>query len=267
MWTSFPTTNISEFSWHTVFNTGPEYGRELQYFHYTNLDNRELILKDDCIDLRLTRADCFADKQEMLHVIPIIEDVCVELLNRGQIDRKFYSTIKQSTTNVRHILEKFRKFYVFCLSANGDSSFLKENYACKGRKNGVIIGMHGVAFEDLQFYVDKEEEKSVDGIYMYDVIYDKEELHDGFYRIIKTLYKLRYQGAANGKAIKRTLGALITYGLVYKPFAFDQEEETRLIVDLPKLTLAKDKYYQDDARYLHIKLPIEALYDEVIVNV
>lgn len=267
MWTSFPITNISEFSWYAVFNTGPEYGRELQYFHYTNLDNRKLILKDDCIDLRLTRADCFADKQEMLHVIPIIEDVCVELLDRGQIDREFYTTIKQSTINNQSILKEFRKFYVFCLSANGNSSYLKENYACKDGKNGVVIGIQETAFEDLQFYIDGEAEKPVDGIYMYDVIYDKEELHDGFYRIIKTLYKLRYHGAANEKAIKKTLGALITYGLVYKPFAFDQEEETRLIVDLPKLTLAKDKYYQDDARYLHIKLPIEALYDEVIVNV
>lgn len=267
MRTSFPTTDIAEFSWHTAFNTGPEHERRLQYFHYTNLDNLKFILTDDGIDLRLTRADCFADKWEMLHSVPILEDVCAELLETDCIDRAFYTMLKQSVTDARIFLEEFRKFYVFCLSTNGNSLYLKEYYACKDGKNGAIIGIQETAFEDLQFYADGEEEKSVDGIYMYDVIYDPKELHDGFCKIIRTLYELRNKDAESKKAVQRAINALIMYGLVYKPPVFKKEEETRIIVDISKLTLPQNKYFQDNKRYLHIKLSKDALYGEVIVNV
>lgn len=267
MQTSFPTTDIDEYSWYTVFNTGPECRQNPQYFHYTNLDNRKLILRDDCIDLRFTRADCFADEQEMMHIVQIIEDVCTELLERGCIDRAFYTTIKQSIVNAKTFLIEFRKFYVFCLSTNGNSLHMKENYACKGGKDGVIIGIQGLALEDLQFYTNGEADKTVDGINMYDVIYDKDEIYDGFCKIIKTMYKLARQDAESKKATERTIYALITYGLAYKPPAFEKEEETRIIVDASKLSLPTNRYYQNDKRYLHIKLPIGALYNEVIVNV
>lgn len=263
MQTEFPTTDIVQFSWYTVFNTGPECNGSLNYFHYTNSDNLAFILKEDCIDLRLSRADCFADKQEMLHIVPIFEDVLEELLQKGDIDIEFHRMIKSCISDAKLLIVDFRKFYVFCLSANGNSAYLKENYACRDGKDGVIIGIQGLALEDIQF---TSEGNPVDGIDLYDVIYDSEELKNGFSRILKQLYNMRDRDTDLSLVTKRVINALCTYGLAYKPLPFVHEEETRMIVDISRLTLAKERFYQDDDRYLHILLPTESLYNIIKIT-
>lgn len=265
MQTEFPTKDLEEYSWFTVFGTGPSCERKSEYYHYTNWSNLKFIRKDDCIDLRFTRADCFEDKEENKHIIPVLDEVCKDLLKKDCIDKVFYDSIRRYISDNESLINEFRKYYVFCFSANGDSAFLKGNYACRGGKDGVIIGMQGMALEDIRFCIDEEKEKSVDGIYLYDVIYNRSELHDGFSRIIQHLYEMRNQNAENLKAIKRTLTALMIYGLVYKSPSFAQEEESRMIVDLSKLTLPKDKYYLEDDQYLHIKLPKESLFNVIEV--
>ena len=266
MRTDFPTTDIVEFSWYIVLCAGPEYVRRLGYFHYTNLDNLPFILKEDCLDLRLTRADCFMDKQEMLHIVPILEEVSKELLQKGAIDREFYSTIKKGIMKAKMLTEEFRKYYVFSFSANEDSSHLKEHYACKGGKDGVIIGIRALALEDMLFSKDINRNKAVYGMYIYDVIYNREELKNGFGETIKRLYEIGKKTEESLKAIERTVKALIKYGLIYKPASFAKEEETRLIVDMSSLTLPKEKFYQDDDRYLHILLPKKSLYNTVEIT-
>lgn len=261
MRTKFPTTDIGEFSYFVVFNTGPECKRRLEYFHYTNLENLQYIMNDSCIDLRFTRADSFADEQEVWHIVPLFEDVCADLLGKGDIDIGFYNLVKSCISDTCECIKEFRKYFVFCLSANANSAYLKENYACRGGKDGAIIGIQALEFENLQFTMVGDREKPADGIYIRDVIYDRYELQNGFYEIVKQLYEMTSSNPESTKALKRTVNALITaYSLVYKPLPFAQEEETRVIVDLSRLTLPKDKYYQNDDHYLHILLPLDGLY-------
>ena len=259
MQTEYPTTDITEFSFYAVFNIGPEYNSRPQYFHYTNLDNIGFILKDDHIDLRLTRADYLADTAEMRHIIPVVEDACTDLLQQGAIDREFCHRIKVCLSGSEPFIEEFRKYYVFCMSANGDATYLKENYACKGGKDGAIIGIQGLAFEDIQFAKDGEKEKPVFGINIYDVIYSGEKLKKDFCKIFMQLYEMNDGNAESREAIERVVKTMITYALVYKSSIFSKEEETRVVIDIARLTLPEEKYYQDDNRYLHILLPKNSL--------
>ena len=266
MRTDFPTTDIVEYSWYIALCAGPEYIRRPRFFHYTNLDNLSFILKEDCLDLRLTRADCFMDKQEMLHIVPILEEVSEELLQKGDIDGDFYGIINEDILKAKMLTEEFRKYYVFSFSANEASSHLKEHYACKDGKDGVIIGVRALALEDMLFTKDINTNKVICGMHIYDVFYNREELKNGFCETIKLLYGISEKTEESDKAIKRTVNALIQYSLVYKPASFAHEEETRLIVDMSSLTLSKEKFYQDDDRYLHILLPKESLYNTVEIT-
>lgn len=263
---TFPTEDIEEYSWYAFFNLGPERDKRLEYYHYTNSENLKHIVKEDHVDFRLTRADKFSDTQEMQHIIPIFEEVCEELLLGGKIDKTFYYTVKTCISDVRTWAEEFRKYYVFCLSANGTSSHLKERYACRDGKAGTIIGIQGLALEEVRIALHGDEERAAPKIYFFDVIYNREEMKAIFSSTIKRICELSDGSKNSNNAIARTVNALALYSLVYKPPSYAEEEETRLIVDLPRLTLPRERFYQDDDGFWHILLPKESVYGIVEIK-
>ena len=260
MRTAYPTNNLEEYFWYVLLGSGPDFEHRPQLYHYTKLENKPLILKNDCIHLRLTRADSFADTQEIQHIVMVMEDACTNCLHNGVIDEVFYDVINHAIASTEAILSEYRKYYIFCTSSNGDSAYLKEYYACRGNDEGLIIGFQQLAFQDYQWIVEKDREQLEDGIYLYDVIYNKAELQNAFSVVIETLYQMRDQDTRELPTIQKTIHTLVTmYSLAYKDPEFSDEEETRLIVDASKLP-PKDEIKNTDDRYYYLDLPHWALY-------
>lgn len=265
MRTDFPADNLDEYGYYVIFNLGNEYSEKSNLFHYTNLKNRRLIVKKDHIDLRLTRADCFEDKNEIKHIVAVMKDACEECLNGRIIDKTFYRALMNAVLKADPIIQKYRKFYVFCASSNENSEYMKLNYAHRGGNKGIIIGLRSVEIGDMLRPKPRNKTKPITGIDLYDVIYDKREIKKGFSKIIRNLYQMRNQDTKEYDTCQRIIVGLIAiYSLAYKDPAFSQEEEIRLIVNLSELSHEVDSY-QDDPEHLHIKLSKAALYDEVIL--
>ena len=274
----FETDSLEEiFYYSLLFTEGNFDGEVPNLFHYTAVENREKIIKNDGLSLRFTRADKFQDKKEGKHIIPILCDLLEDCQSHGLIDEEFYRNASCIIENSNDVSDELRNLYVFCFSKNGTSAFLKENYACKGNTtNGIVIGIKALSLEDLLYEETKEEKKWYSGttapIFIKDVLYNQEDLKECIRRLLLKTYELRKQDDAQHKLLKKIIrGLLYSYGLVYKDKNYRNEEETRIIVDASEINFCVDvfsKCQNDniDPRYIYLNLPRSALYGVEEVN-
>ncbi len=259
------TENLESLFWHIVFDDGfgkndPEFTTEL--YHYT--DKKTLVnfilhekkkkrqkkdKKDDKLykanrlDLRLTNLTKFSDKEEGLHILPVLKRSLEESYRDKEIDHAFFDQMKREIDSYVQKNNDLSDWYVFCFSRNGDCEYLKKNYACRDKKTGAVLGIQTQELLDTargyksQEGQETEENISIDNfptVLLCDVIYDPDKAN--VRELIRKAYELYQGNQEDRKWLSKIVKAMIElYKLRYKSPEYSPEEETRLIVNVRKL--------------------------------
>lgn len=257
----FSTNDLQELYYYSVLFTDVEIEPCLELFHYTGIDSIDKIVRENYLDLRLTRADLFDDKNEGKHIIRVLKNA----IRESHTSPQFQDILCGFVDDNSEICNEKEKCYVLCFSKNGNSEYLIGNYAYKRTKTGEVIGIQKIAIDDVELC----EENIGIHVSVFDVLYSENRLKQYIVRLIDQAYKLRAQDDDNQIWLKRIIkGMLWSYSLVYKSEDFQNEEETRMVVRVenPNWTspfFAKDT--ETPENYLHLKLPMTALYDRRFV--
>jgi len=251
--------DLEELLWYSVFFTDVENSFALSLFHYTDVSNKQHILKKKCIDLRLTRADCFEDIHEGKHIIEVFQHAITECRKNNLIDFTFANTLLSVKSVFSEICDKLRKYYVFCFSKNYKNDYLIKNYACKNNGAGIVIGFQALDIERL----DEMKFQNQYPVSLIDVLYDKQDLSCYMQSLICRMYHLRAQDDNELSTCKKiALNQLVIYSLAYKSSEFKHEEETRLIVDFSCVDPQCDRIKADtNNNYIHVLMEKHSLYD------
>ena len=250
--------NLQGLQYYSMLFVDAEYKQALNLFHYTNASNKDKIIKENCIDLRLTRADIFEDKMEGQHIIKVFRDAVDECLSAEQIDGHFRNALLSSVATFCDTYPNPRDHYVFCFSKSEHNDYLIQNYACRDNRDGIVIGFQALEIESL-------DEITYQGKYavtLVDVLYDENSLSKYMQHLVRRMYQLRSLDDEEFSLCKKiAVNQLAIYSLAYKSSKFKNEEETRLIVDSRCIDPQSDKIIADkDSCYIHVLLDLSALY-------
>lgn len=262
--------------WEAINEINPSKEEYPVLFHYTPLENKNKIIMKEKIDLRFTRADCFQDKKEVLHSVELMKKALSSLFNQNKIDKAYFQVMKDYLDighDVKEIVGELRSKYVFCFSKNGNSDYLKNNYACANDLKGVKISFD--VFQLGEFLHDDEIEGEKDNFpypEMFEVEYNEEEVMAYLQAFLLKMYQLRDQDDEKRSISKTIIREVISVlGLVYKDGKqFHQEEETRIILDKAILNYKEHSnfysvYMEQNKKYIHVLMNPIVLqeYDEV----
>lgn len=262
--------------WEAINEINPSKEEYPVLFHYTPLENKNKIIMKEKIDLRFTRADCFQDKKEVLHSVELMKKALSSLFNQNKIDKAYFRVMKDYLDighDVKEIVGELRSKYVFCFSKNGNSDYLKNNYACANDSKGVKISFD--VFQLGEFLHDDEIEGEKDNFpypEMFEVEYNEEEVMAYLQAFLLKMYQLRDQDDEKRSISKTIIREVISVlGLVYKDGKqFHQEEETRIILDKAILNYKEHSnfysvYMEQNKKYIHVLMNPIVLqeYDEV----
>lgn len=220
------------------------------------------MMREEKIDLRLTRADHFADKDEGRHICKLFKSACDEAVNNGIIDDNYKEVLCSAIEAYLTNCDIVKNYYVFCFSKSESNQYLIDNYAKREQSAGIIIGLQALPIEDLLF-----NEATNYGVDLIDVLYDDISLKEYMILLIEKLYELRLQDNAFLDLTKSiVMNQLLIYGLAYKAKEYAAEEETRLIVDCTRIGMQSSPFSLDpDEKYLHLSLPLSAKYNLTVV--
>ena len=251
--------DLKELIFCSVLFTDADYSGVPCLFHYTNASNREYIIKDDYIDLRFTRADAFFDEKEGQHIINVYSDAVEQCLHNKQIDFAFSEVLLSVIRDFASLCNTIRKKYVFCFSKAEMNQYLIENYACRNKRAGMIIGFHSYKIEELTDIIYKDRYP----VELYDVVYDGRYLSAYIQTLICRMYQLKEQDDAQMTLIKRVaMNQLAMYSLVYKSPVYAEEKESRMIVDYSLIDPNNSQVFLDsNHNYIHVLVENSFLYN------
>lgn len=260
---SFDAISLENLVWEALNEINPSKEDYLDLFHYTPLENKNKIITKEKIDFRFTRADCFQDTKEVLHAVELMKKALSSLFNQNKIDKAYFQVMKEYldiSHDVKEIVGELRSKYVFCFSKNGNSEYLKNNYACANDSKGVKISFD--VFQLGEFLHDDEIEGEKDNFpypEMFEVEYNEEEVMAYLQAFLLKMYQLRNQDDEKRSISKIIIREVISVlGLVYKDGKqFHQEEETRIILDKAILNYKKHSnfysiYMEQNKKYIHV---------------
>lgn len=195
-------------------------------FHYTKNEAIKKIVKDDCLDLRFSRAEDFLDKNEGLAILEPYYHAIGHLFDIGVIDEKFYKIAKE--ISARNIPESQRRPWILCMSANGNSDFMKERYA---PYNGWIISIDPAALADVQRKIPSDviDFRVIQASYSFSSM--KEKLEGDIVNIYD-FYNRNREDDVTDKVKNLIMQELLYYNFCYKSSSFSREEEIRIICTL-----------------------------------
>ena len=256
-WSTIP--DLEELFWWSSLFTDGDYKQALCLFHYTNASNLKKIIKKDCVDLRLTRADVFEDFEEGKHITSVFRSAVNQCLINKQIDYDFSQVLLSTIDDLTPMCEALRKSYVFCFSKQESNKYLIDNYACKNGNPGLIVGFKALTIEYLVGTRWCDEYP----IHLLDVLYDTEKLSNNLQCLIAQAYQLKAQDNAQLTLIKKiAINQLAAYSMIYKSPQYQRENETRLIVDFKKVDpQSKAIFLDSNPKYIHILLKKTSLYN------
>lgn len=260
---SFDAISLENLVWEALNEINPSKEDYLDLFHYTPLENKNKIITKEKIDFRFTRADCFQDTKEVLHAVELMKKALSSLFNQNKIDKAYFQVMKEYldiSHDVKEIVGELRSKYVFCFSKNGNSEYLKNNYACANDSKGVKISFD--VFQLGEFLHDDEIEGEKDNFpypEMFEVEYNEEEVMAYLQAFLLKMYQLRNQDDEKRSISKIIIWEVISVlGLVYKDGKqFHQEEETRIILDKAILNYKEHSnfysiYMEQNKKYIHV---------------
>lgn len=260
---SFDAISLENLVWEALNEINPSKEDYLDLFHYTPLENKNKIITKEKIDFRFTRADCFQDTKEVLHAVELMKKALSSLFNQNKIDKAYFQVMKEYldiSHDVKEIVGELRSKYVFCFSKNGNSEYLKNNYACANDSKGVKISFD--VFQLGEFLHDDEIEGEKDNFpypEMFEVEYNEEEVMAYLQVFLLKMYQLRNQDDEKRSISKIIIREVISVlGLVYKDGKqFHQEEETRIILDKAILNYKEHSnfysiYMEQNKKYIHV---------------
>lgn len=260
---SFDAISLENLVWEALNEINPSKEDYLDLFHYTPLENKNKIITKEKIDFRFTRADCFQDTKEVLHAVELMKKALSSLFNQNKIDKAYFQVVKEYldiSHDVKEIVGELRSKYVFCFSKNGNSEYLKNNYACANDSKGVKISFD--VFQLGEFLHDDEIEGEKDNFpypEMFEVEYNEEEVMAYLQAFLLKMYQLRNQDDEKRSISKIIIREVISVlGLVYKDGKqFHQEEETRIILDKAILNYKEHSnfysiYMEQNKKYIHV---------------
>lgn len=259
----FKSNYLKELAWEAINEINPSKEDYLDLFHYTPLENKNKIITKEKIDFRFTRADCFQDTKEVLHAVELMKKALSSLFNQNKIDKAYFQVMKEYldiSHDVKEIVGELRSKYVFCFSKNGNSEYLKNNYACANDSKGVKISFD--VYELGKFLHENEIEGEKDDFpypEMFEVEYNEEEVMAYLQAFLLKMYQLRNQDDEKRSISKIIIREVISVlGLVYKDGKqFHQEEETRIILDKAILNYKEHSnfysvYMEQNKKYIHV---------------
>ena len=111
----FHTEDLQQLAFYIAFDPDMKYKPVPNLFHYTtNKILQNSILRKDCIDFLLTRADAFDDKQEGKYIVSCFKEVCCDCYNVGEISSGFCDLLCTESKEFSETCERLRNQYVLC---------------------------------------------------------------------------------------------------------------------------------------------------------
>lgn len=228
----------------------PNYNGQSLY-HYTSPQGFQSILfQNDRATLWASRYDCMNDTSEGKVVDEVYKQVCQELFNNGEIGQEQYELIRDikqynsapffyPAVNVYthgkplggsyHFLSCDR--YLCCFSQNNDSLAMWNYYTKNDKHEGYNIEFDGAELESfLSTLRDKDAY-----IVLSPVLYTAAEQKVYVKKFLKDIMPTPYSAEEDKETIKIAIAEqLFDWSLVFKNKQFEQEEEIRLIIHIPK---------------------------------
>ena len=216
----------------------------LTLYHYTNQETYERYIyhpEKNQLELRLTNITMFLDDKEGYHIFPLLYKLFAECKNDGTIDSAFHRKLAQELMICENQFRQLGRWYVLSFSRESNCQYLKENYACKNGRSGIILGLQtnclvDTASQNPGFSPACAEKRTFKDdfptAFLRDVLYDECLIKDFIHNAIGSIYTFRNQIGTSHFSLQHFVQTLVdAYRLYFKDSHFDKEKETRLIVD------------------------------------
>ena len=183
----------------------------------------------------------FLDDKEGYHIFPLLYKLFAECKNDGTIDSAFHRKLAQELMICENQFRQLGRWYVLSFSRESNCQYLKENYACKNGRSGIILGLQtnclvDTASQNPGFSPACAEKRTFKDdfptAFLRDVLYDECLIKDFIHNAIGSIYTFRNQIGTSHFSLQHFVQTLVdAYRLYIKDSHFDKEKETRLIVD------------------------------------
>lgn len=203
-------------------------------YHYTSPEGLFNIIKTK--KLWFTRYDCLNDYTEREYILEVLKSVCQKMKKQDKIDELLYNELMGLTLDKKEIFpvitdilnyESFdSEYYVCCFSKERDSLPMWNYYSKKDKYEGY----------NLEFSTDiidygKNLARNCN-IKCFDIIYDRDEQEKIIEGAIEKLILIDEKGTIEIK--EHMLSYIKTYALKFKNECFKHENETRIVLAVPK---------------------------------
>ena len=214
-------------------------------FHYTNGSNLPFILKDGEFSFRMTLSNDFEDISEGKIIFSRYNDVLIDMLCQGYIDKVLYERIKDVTplafwidNDESHFISK-NHMYVLCFTKQRNSTYMWNNY-CSLYKEGVNIIIPTYLFHSEYMTIDDYPPSTKKPFYNFEIkkiVYLESEQYQITYNRIKELIDcFKESGTTSADDfdllkyyISETLRHL---QLVFKESKYQPEDEIRVLFNI-----------------------------------
>lgn len=202
-------------------------------YHYTSPEGLFNIIKTN--KLWFTRYDCLNDYTEREYILDVLKSTCQRMKEQDKIDELLYNELIDLTLDKKEtfpiITDKLNyqafdsEYYVCCFSRERDSLPMWNYYSKKNKYEGY----------NLEFNIDlldcvRNLSRNCN-IRCFDIIYNRSNQED---RIEDVINKLLSIDNDVSDIKNHLLSYLKTYALAFKKECFKHENETRIVLIIPK---------------------------------
>ena len=244
-------------------------------YHYTSIDNIPKIIRGKKVCLRMTREDCFEDKQEGKLITEFYQIALERLYAAGKIDIAQYAYLKnvKMPTDDRalykdedgqmiHGKTSGVDYYVSCFSLNREDPYMYNAYISRPDKKGCCIGFHPKCWETEErlagWYNDGCRLEALRVLYGEDAIHCIEDL----------LIRLLGLEELSMQDIETRIASIISdklkrMRLCIKADKYKKENEARLVLRVPQsipVALQHYVYNEGQRHYAEIELPSASIW-------
>lgn len=194
-------------------------------FHYTHNAKKEKIVRENDVVFRLSRVDCFLDKNEGFQILEPYYHACGQFCeeSKGEKKQAFYEMLM--SIGQQDLLSSFTGVWVACFSKNGNSSFMKRRYAAG---DGWILGVGFYYLGNL--CIDFPVEFGT--INLLEIQYSFNRMVVIIKNALEKCYKVfeKEENQDFREALKQNIVQWLgEYSLIYKSADYKLEEEIRLV--------------------------------------
>lgn len=227
------------------------------YYHYSNFENLDKIVKQYCYKFKMTNYKKFKDKLEGKLIIELYNDVLEQIYKENSIDDKLYYFLNTIRLNDEGIVKVSKDLYdwdeyllfVMCFSTKINDKNMWNNYGNDGGNTKICLVVPSNLFNTQFMFIDQiTSPKIYDRNYkLQSVIYDRnEQIKKLKESILKHVNFCKTDNGNNPEIYLKMniIEDLQYFQLMFKDNKFSKENEFRLIYKLSKRL--NDEFIKDN---------------------